>query len=426
MKYFIIIVAIATMTTSCKNNKGIVDNKYIDSLLTNYKPSPTLKQNEEEVNFWKARIDTKNYDLVNLSKYANALTARFKLVGNINDLLLADSILKDIDKHFIGKDANIKLTLMNTALLQHQFVNADSFLQQAKGIGIGEYETNASTFDVNFELGNYTLSAYEINKIKNYKDYNYLFRNSKMFHYNGNVDSAIANMQAANVVAGENIPLKQSAISNTADLYLHDGQLKKANELYMQSMMLNNIDLHSLLGIGTIALLNDKNDSLAEKIFLFVKSKTNQPDVLFKLAQVAVQRGDSINAKKFAIEFVSIVTKTSYGNMYNKYVIQVYTSILNEPVKAEIIAKRELETRATAQTYAWYVWSLVKNNKLAEATKIFEQYVSGKPLEGLELYWMGKYMQANNKGYNAEQFFEKAKKNKYDLSVDMIMDLDKK
>ena len=27
----------------------------------------------------------------------------------------------------------------------------------------------------------------------------------------------------------------------------------------------------------------------------------------------------------------------------------------------------------------------------AEAEKIYKQHVSGKPLEGLELYWMGKY-----------------------------------
>ena len=32
-------------------------------------------------------------------------------------------------------------------------------------------------------------------------------------------------------------------------------------------------------------------------------------------------------------------------------------------------------------------------------------------------------MQANNKGYNAAQFFEKAKKNKYDLTPDYIKDL---
>ena len=425
MKYFLIIVAFATITTSCNKQKAIANNVFIDSLITNYKPSPTIKQNEDEVNFWKGRIDVKNFDAVTLSKYASTLKANFKLTGNITDLLMADSILRNLDLHFIQKEASYKLSLVNTSLSQHQFVIADSLLQQAKRIGIGAYESAATSFDIAFELGRYDLAAYELKKIKNYKDYNFLFRNSKMFHYLGKVDSAIANMEAAVTRAGENIPLKQSALSNTADLYLHDGQLKKANELYMQSIKLNSVDFHSLMGIGSIALLNDKNDSLAEKIFLFVKANTNQPDVLFKLSQVAVQRGDSIATKKWANEFTNIITKNDYGNMYNKYAIQCYTSILNEPVKAALIAKRELDIRATPQTYAWYVWSLLKNNKLAEATKVYEEYVSGKPLEGLELYWMGKFMQASNKGYNAEQFFEKAKKNKYDLTVDMIEDLEK-
>jgi len=51
--------------------------------------------------------------------------------------------------------------------------------------------------------------------------------------------------------------------------------------------------------------------------------------------------------------------------------------------------------------------------------------VSGKPLEGLELYWMGKYMQAQNKGFTAKQFFKAAYKNRYDLGPSMVNDLNK-
>ena len=129
--------------------------------------------------------------------------------------------------------------------------------------------------------------------------------------------------------------------------------------------------------------------------------------------------------KKYASEFVGMATASVYGNMYNKYLLELYTGILNEPAKGEAIAARELLNRTTPQTYAWYVWALYSNNKTAEAEKIYRQHVSGKPLEGLELYWMGKYMQAQNKGYNAEQFFKAAYKNKYDLSPGMARDLEK-
>jgi hypothetical protein len=51
--------------------------------------------------------------------------------------------------------------------------------------------------------------------------------------------------------------------------------------------------------------------------------------------------------------------------------------------------------------------------------------VSGKPLEGLELYWMGKYMQAQDKDYNAKEFLKAAYKNRYDLSPGMVRELEK-
>jgi hypothetical protein len=111
--------------------------------------------------------------------------------------------------------------------------------------------------------------------------------------------------------------------------------------------------------------------------------------------------------------------------MYNKYMIELYTGILNNPSRAEEISKGELENRATAQTYAWYAWSLFCNNKKKEAYEQYEKNVSGRPLEGLELYWMGKMMKGMNKGYNAQAFFKAAYINKYDLSPAILQDLEK-
>ncbi len=207
-------------------------------------------------------------------------------------------------------------------------------------------------------------------------------------------------------------------------LYIHAGDLQKAASLYKECIHLNSVDFHSILGLGLIALVHDKNDTLAEKIFKFVLSKNNLPDPLFKLYQMAQQRGDKTLEKKYADEFVTKSTDTIYGRMYNKYVIEIYTGILNEPAKAEELAKDELNNRATPQTYAWYAYTLFENNKKDDAYKVFEQHVSGQPLEGLELYYMGKMMKGLDKGYNADAFFKAAEKNKYDLSPDMERDLE--
>ena len=426
MKQTITGIAIALLFASCNNHKKIiVSAAFVDSLITNYTQPGIYKANETDLQFWKNRVNPKNPGLVNELKYASTLVQRFHLSGDINDVITADSILYIADKAFAHKEPAPDMALVRNGILQHRFTEADSLLDEAKKNEVKRYESIATSFDVDFELGRYQLAEAELKKITDYKDYGFNFRLARLAHYKGEVDSAIAAMHRAAEIADKNIALKQAALSNEADLNLHSGNLQRANDLYMESIHLSVADLHSIMGLGWIALVHDKNDSLAEKIFCFVHSKTKAPDVLFKLAQVADARGNSAMQKIYASEFATTVTAPVYGNMYNKYVIELYTGILNDPAKAETIAKRDLLNRATPQTYAWYVWTLFMNNKTAEADKIYQQYVSGKPLEGLELYWMGKFMQAQKKGYNAQQFFKAANKNRYDLSPAMVSDLEK-
>ena len=426
MKQLLFSIAVIAALASCNSKKiVIVPASYIDSLLTNYTAADAINANETELKFWKNRIDSQPAGMVNELKYASSLTARFQLTGDINDVLSADSILKVVDNNFNHKEAAPVMALARHAILQHHFAAADSLLEQAKKIGIKEYESLATSFDVDFELGRILLAETELKKIVSGNDYGYNFRHSKLAHYKGDVDIAIAAMNNAIELAGNDINLKQAALSNVADLYLHNGKLQKAYTLYRESISLNAADLHSIMGIGWIALVHDKNDSLAEKIFLFVQGKTRSAEPLFKLALTAEARGDSILATKYAHAFEKQVTKPVYGNMYNKYLVQLYTGILHEPAKAELTAQKELLNRNTPQTAAWYVWALCCNNKPTEAYKIFQLHVSKKPLEGLELYWMGKLMQGLKKGYNAKQFFTEAAKNKYDLSPLMIADLEK-
>jgi hypothetical protein len=56
------------------------------------------------------------------------------------------------------------------------------------------------------------------------------------------------------------------------------------------------------------------------------------------------------------------------------------------------IAEKEIVNRATPQTYAWLAWSLHRSNQDMKAMEVYKAHVSGKPLEALELYWMGKMM----------------------------------
>jgi tetratricopeptide (TPR) repeat protein len=426
LKHLITGIAILLLFASCKNeNKAIVSVAFTDSLLNNYSDTAVKNSLEADLQFWKNRIIPTNHGMLNELKYASCLVRRFHITGDIQDLVTADSIIFLADQAFNHKEAGPNMALIRNSILQHRFKVADSLLQQARNTGIKKYESATTGFDVAFELGYYPVAAFELKQIADPTDYGYNFRRAKLAHYNGEMDTAIVAMHHAWEQAAGNIPLMQAALSNEADLNLHKGNLQRANELYVQSIRLSATDLHSVMALGWIALVHDKNDSLAEKIFRFVRSKTKAPDAVFKLTQLADARGDSMMQKKYAAEFVDIVTAPVYGNMYNKYVLELYTGILHEHAKAEAMAARELLNRTTPQTYAWYVWALYNNNKTAEAEKVYQQYVSGQPLEGLELYWMGKYMQAKSKGYNAQQFFKAAFKNRYDLSPGMVRDLEK-
>ncbi len=130
-------------------------------------------------------------------------------------------------------------------------------------------------------------------------------------------------------------------------------------------------------------------------------------------------------SKKYALQFAKQAGDPRYGHMYSKYLIDLYTGILNDPAKAVQLSREEISNRPTPQVFAWYAWSLYCNGQPEEAFKIFKGYVSQKPLEGLELYYMGKMMQGLQKGYNAQQFFSAARKNRYDLSPAKIKDLEK-
>lgn len=417
MKAFPLLFIIILLLASCNGDKKvIVDPVFADSLITHYTEPAAIKLNSEEAEFWRKRIDPNNPGFVNETKYAGAMAGRFMLSGDINDLKISDSILQKTDEVYNHKEAGPVASLAAHAITQHRFKEADSLLGVAKTIGLKTFESLVYSFDVDFELGRYDQASLELSNIRASNDYAYYFRKSKLAHYRGDLDSSITAMLKAADLAGSNALLKQVALTNAADLYIHDGKLKKAYELYVECIRLNSADIHSIMGIGWIALVHDKNTSLAARIFGFARTKTKLPDPVFKLMQTAESVGDSSMAKKYATEYVAMATDPRYGNMYNKYLIELYTSELIDPSKAEIIASNELMNRATPQTYAWYVWTLFANNKKEEAYNNYEKFVSGKPLEGLELYYMGKLMQGLKKGYNAKEFFKAAFKNKFDLS----------
>lgn len=406
---------------SCNHSTTLVKPVFIDSLLLHYTPSRMAVVSNSDLAFWNSRVQKEPENFVNLSKYASALAGRFHLYGDISDLMAADSIMQKIANQY--HEPGMLLSLAGYKMMQHRFAEAKECIDTVVAMKAEKYATQMMLFDADFELGNEFNAQYILKKNYAPLDYAYNFRLSKFDHYKGEIDSAIAHMMKAASLATASPYLKTVALSNAADLYIHNGELKKAAGLYEECIRFNPSDFHSIMGLGWIALVHDGNDSLAKKIFAFVSKKLKSPDPLLKLSQ-AYELNDASASKQYASDFVAQASEPVYGNMYNKYLVQLYTGVLNDPAKALKVAHKEMMNRRTPQTASWLAWCLFLNNRQQEAYKIYRQFVAGRPLEALELYWMGKLMKGLGKGYNAKQFFEAAEKNQYDLSPSMKKDLE--
>jgi hypothetical protein len=409
---------------SCTNtHKPVVDTLFVDSLLTHYHASPMEKLISADIDFWQKRQDSAPGGYTALSRYAGGLVQRFHLYGDMADLLEADSILQALSSANKEKDAGIFRSLASLNITRHQFRKADGYVQNALAIGSEKHASTLLYFDTQFELGSYLFAEQSLRSCAATNEYGYFFRLSKWKHLQNETDSAIFYMMKAADWAGNSVMLKQTALSNVADLYMHEGELKKANDLYVANLKLDAADRHSLQGLGRIALMKDNNTLLAEKIFRFIDTRNRLPDAIYYREWIAEQKADTTAQKQFAAEFVSKAFADVYGGMYHKYLVELYTGILHSPQQALAIAEKEIDNRATPQTYAWLAWTLHRTNQGVKAMEVYKAHVSGKPLEALELYWMGKMMKDMGKTYNATEFFKAASINLYDLSPAKQRDL---
>ena len=411
----------AFLLFSCNSKKTIVETGFVDSLIKNYTPSSLAKSIEGNTLFWQKRYAEQPGDFVAQEKYAHSLLSRFHLYTDIGDLQEADSLLNSLLYNRNVSESGNRLTMAHLKLLEHQFDLAPAFAKNVAHEQSNSFATAMLSFDVDFERGDYQDAALLLKSHKNVSDYAYNFRLSKLEHLYGAPDSAIFHMLKAASIATNSF-VKAIALSNAADLYLHSGKVKEAYDLYRECIAIDHSDFHSIEKLGWISLVHDKKPGEAHKIFRFLEERTKSPQPLLDQAQ-SFELTDSVQAKRYAQQFVSIASQPQFGNMYNKYLVEAYTGILKQPAKAVDIARRELLVRQTPQSFAWMVYALACDNRLNLAYDLFRKKVSGKPLEGLELFWMGKMMQMADKGYNAEAFFEAAKKNEYDLSPGMAKEL---
>jgi hypothetical protein len=416
------ILFVLFLIIGCGERQPLISSHFVDMVSSRNFIDSIRISNQNDLAFWKKRMQGTKWDPINGTRYAAALVGRFRLYGDITDLIKADSIYTNIDSIYNHTLTGPLKSLVPLAIMRHHFVQADTILNRGIKLGMRKYVCDNLEFDVCFELGKYGEAYLYLNQLRANKDFNYYFRKSKLEHLHGEADSARASLERAVELSGKSNYLKWSALSNKGDLLLHQNKAEEAAKILQAALGLNPSDLHTLLNLGWISLRHDKDTIISSRIFELALKRNKLPDPLYRLYQLEQWKGNSKKATYYAGNFALQSHRKQYGQMYNKYLIELYSGVLKRPEEAEKLALQELDNRATPKTYAWYAYALYSNKKQQKAYKIIKKYVTGQPLEAVELYYTGKVLQASGYGFDAHSYFEAAIENPYDLDPAMLTD----
>lgn len=417
MNRIIFLLCFLIIYSSCKSKK-ITDpgdyNVFISD--KNRLEKPTEKANVE-IEFWKQKlsVDTGNY--VNMFELASNHIKRFKVSGQVNDLHVADSFYARCLSKIKNTQPEIYFSIAQNAITQHRFQDAWKYLKLADSIGVNPYVIKLLKFDAAMEIGLYQEAANNLDQVKNENEFDYLIRKAKWEDHNGHLDKAILLMEKALLLA--EVSKKNSMIlwakSNLADMYGHAGKVKEAYKYYLDVLNIDSSYLYALKGIAWVAFSHDKNSKEATRILQYLLRQTSMPDLYLTLAEIAEWDGDTTLKKEYILKFLSIAENPSYGNMYNKYLINVYAGELKDYDKATAIAEKEVSIRPTPETYDWLAWVYYKKGDLNKSRKLVKNFVLEKTFEPHALLHAAFILQDSEEKEMAVKLFKECEGNSYEL-----------
>lgn len=336
------------------------------------------------IDFWQSRTS----GTTEMSKLSGLYASRFKLTGSINDLHRSDSLLTVVDEKQNGQ-VGIYHAMATNAISQHQFKKAKEYITRALAIGEKKSASLLMLADVSLELGDTFTANVILNDFKNKNAFAWLVRKAKVKDHEGQLDSTIYFMERALKRAGGSNDLYIWTKTNLGDFYSHAGRINEAYNCYLDILKKDPECHYALKQIAWIAFSNDHNTGLAKEILLHLSDIDKVPDHFLTLAQVASWEGNHEQAAQYMEKFTSMTSDVRYGDMYNKYLINAYTSDIKNPEEALRLAKREVANRPTTQSYDLLAWAYLHSGNKSEALAIVNERVLGKTFEPDAIYHMG-------------------------------------
>lgn len=402
MKYFQLILLFVTFSivTSCntQKDKKITNTKDYEAYLKSEQKT-SLETLKADHNFWEYKLNVNPNQYPYNAKLASANTSIFKLTGNIEALKNAEENLLNANEKTNYSNAGYLRSLARNYISQHRFKEALDLLKKAEINGEKLQQTQLMLVDVYLELGNLPKTEKYLSKVKNFKSFDYLIRVSKYNDHIGNLDKAIAYLEASLEIAkaANNQSLLQWNYTNLADYYGHAGRIKDSYNAYLKSLELNPNDTYAKKGIAWIVYSYERNPKEALRILNTIIRENATPDYHLLKAEILEFMGNFAEKEKQIKQYIAKVNDEDYGAMYHKYNVLLFADDAITKTKALEIAKEEVSDRPTAQSYDLLAWSLYKNGQDQQALEISKKYVINKTFEPEALLHTAYILKANGK-----------------------------
>ncbi len=392
---YILLVLIAFI--SCNKDEVIEQitnpEEYNSFLSSSNNKTFTRALSEKE--FWSKRLRLDSTGVGDLGPLANAYTLLCETTGDITYLKNAEKIYKKAIRISANSKDTYTRSLAQNYITQHRFKEAKLILEESyRGIS-NRRATQLLLFDVCLELGEYDKADEVLGKLKNTNDFNYLIRLAKWNDHNGNLDAAIRNLEEAKNIADsrKSISLQLWSYTNLADYYIHTGKIKESYNLYLKALQLQTDNAYAKRQIAWIVYSYEKNVNEAKRILDSLMLNHKTPDYYLFRAEMAEFDGDISGSNELKNKFINAVEDGDYGQMYNSFLIEVYSGI--NPKKALKIANTEIKNRATPETYSLLALAQLKVGNKEEALETITNYVEGKTFEPNSLFYSALIYKAN-------------------------------
>jgi tetratricopeptide (TPR) repeat protein len=414
-----IVIATVVYFFAAHGDKKITMAKDYDTYLqSNGAAAEGLIFTDKEIAFWQQRLEKNREDIVSKIKLAKLYSSRYHYSGNIEEVKKSDSLYKVANMLQSKTGSSIYRSLAANCVTQHQFKQAQLYLDSALAMGDDKILSLQQQFDVALELGDVALAKGLLSKTGGKNDFSYLVRKAKFSdHAEGNLEEGIVAMEKAlaKIIELDNKEMYCWAKSNLGDMYSHNNRFEDAYKCYTDVLKKDNHYYHALKGIAWLAFSHDKDTEAAKKILTWLRANHPVPDYNLMLAQVTAYEHNAAAENSYNQQFIAEVQRPEYGDMYNKYLFYLYSDKLNNPAEALNIAQTEVNNRPTAESYNFLCWAYYKNGNTQQAMQIAKQYVENKCFEPDAVYHLGVLYKNAGENGKARKYLKEAGNSQVEL-----------